>query len=123
VRRRLVSEELAADQAVLAEEEAVVGGEEDVGVAQAVQLTERVDDLFDAVVDRAQRLELLLVVDLVGVLDARRQVFGFADERRLVADVALVEPFRAVVRELRALEPVVVARCRLGAAPGRAPAR
>ena len=79
---RLVGEELAADQAVLAEEEAVVGGEEDVGVAQPVQLAQRVDDLFDPVVDRAQRLELLLVVDLVGPLVGRGQVFGFADEAR-----------------------------------------
>ncbi len=35
---RLVGEELAADQPVLAEEEAVVGGEEDVGVLQPVRL-------------------------------------------------------------------------------------
>ena len=39
----LVGEELAADQPVLAVEEAVVGGEDDVGVAQAVQRAERVD--------------------------------------------------------------------------------
>ena len=40
---RLVGEELAADQAVLAEEEAVVGGEDDVGVAQPAQRAQRVD--------------------------------------------------------------------------------
>ena len=34
---RLVGEELAADQPVLAEEEAVVGGEDHVGVAQAAR--------------------------------------------------------------------------------------
>ena len=56
----LIGEELAADQAVLAEEEAVVGGEDDVGVAQPAQRAERVDHLFDAVVDRAQRLQLLV---------------------------------------------------------------
>ena len=90
---RLVGEELAADQPVLAEEEAVVRGEDDVGVAQPPDAAQRVDDLPDAVVDRAQRLELLLVVDAVGVLVVQGQVFGFADEAGLVGDVALVEAF------------------------------
>ena len=85
---------------------------------QAALGAERVDDLFDAVVDAAQRLELLLPVDPVGVLVVERQVFGFADEARLVGDVALVEAFGAVVRQPRALEPVVLARRRLG--PGGA---
>ena len=89
----LVGEELAADQPVLAEEEAVVGGEDDVGVAQPVQRAQRVDDQFDPVVDRAQRLERLVVVDAVGVDVAEREVRRFADEARLVADVALVEAF------------------------------
>src|ERR1044072_532841 len=40
---------------------------------------------------------------------------GFADEARLVGDITLVEPFRAVVGGADALEPVVVPRRRLGA--------
>ena len=94
---RLVGEELAAEQAVLAEEEAVVGGEDDVGVAQPAHPAEGVDDQSDAVVDGAQALELLLPVDAVGVLLVQGQVRGFADEAGLVGDVALVEAFGAVV--------------------------
>ena len=115
---RLVGEELAADQPVLAEEEAVVRGEDDVGVAEAAGHPQRVEHPFDAVVDPAQGLQLLLPVDAVGVLVVEAQVFGFADEAGLVGDVALVEPFGAVVGETRALEPVVLAGRRLG--PGRA---
>ena len=110
----LVSEELAADQPVLAVEEAVVGGEDDVGVAQAVLRTQCVEQRFDPVVDRAQRLQRLVVVDAVGMDIREREVRRVADEARLVADVALGEAFGAVVRQGRALEPVVVARRRLG---------
>ena len=116
--RGLVGEELAAGEAVLAEEEAVVGGEDDVGVAQLVHGAERGDDLLDAVVDRAQRLQHLLVVDAVRVPFARREVRGFTDEAGLVVDVALVEAFRRPVREGGAAEGVIVAGRRLR--PGRA---
>jgi len=68
----LIGEELAADQAVLAVEEAVVGGEDDVGVAEAMQGAELFDDLLDAVVDSAQRSQRLVVVDAVGVDFFRR---------------------------------------------------
>ena len=118
VGRGLIGEELAAGEAVLAVEEAVVGGEDDVGVAQPVQGAEGVDDLLDAVVDRAQRLQRLLVVDAVGMDVGWREVRGFADEARLVVDVALVEALRAAVGERGADEGVVVAGRRLG--PGRA---
>ena len=93
---RLVGEELAADQAVLAEEEAVVGGEDDVGVAQAVLRAQRVQQQFDPVVDRAQRLQRLVVVDAVGVDVAEREVGGFFDEAGLVGDVALGEALGAL---------------------------
>ena len=46
VGRGLVGEELAAEDPVLTVEEAVVGGEDDVGVVQEVQRTELVDDLL-----------------------------------------------------------------------------
>ena len=111
----LVGEELAAGEAVLAVEEAVVGGEDDVGVAETVLGAERVDDLLDAVVDRAQRLERLLVVDAVGVDVFQREVGRFADEAGLVVDAALVESLRAAVRQGGVEEGVVMARRRLRA--------
>ena len=114
----LVGEELAAGQPVLAVEEAVVGGEDDVGVAQPVHRRRACRRPFHAFVDRAQRLQRLLVVDAVGVDLVRREVGGFADEARLVVDVALVESLRAAVRVGGAGEGVVVARRRLR--PGRA---
>ena len=124
VRGRLVGEELAAGEAVLAEEEAVVGGEDDPGVAQAVHGAERVDDLLDAVVDRAQRLQGLLVVDAVGVDVFGREEGGFADEAGLVVDVALVEAFGGTVGELGTGQGVVVSRRRLGAGrPAEVPVR
>ena len=117
VGRGLVGEELAADQAVLAEEEAVVGGEDDVGVAQPAERAELVDDLFDPFVDRDQRVEAVLVVDAVGVDFGRAEVGRFADEAGLVVDVALVEAFGAVVGQRRAGEAADVTGRRLR--PGR----
>ena len=97
--RGLVGEELAAGQPVLAEEEAVVGGEDDVGVAAAGRRAERVDDLLDAVVDRAQRLELLLPVDAVGVLFGRaRGAAASRMKRGLSLTLPSSKPFGAVVR-------------------------
>ena len=95
VRGRLVGEELATGEAVLAEEEAVVGGEDDVGVAQSLHQAQRVEDQLDAVVDVAQRLELLVPVDAVGVDLVEGQVRRVADEARLVGDVALGEALRS----------------------------
>ena len=82
---------------MLAIEEAVVGGEDDVGVPQPVQGAERVDDLLDALVDRAQRLQRLLVVEPVGVDVGGDRKGACADEGRLVVDVGLVE---ALLEEL-----------------------
>ena len=60
--RRLVEQHLPVGHAVLAVEEPVVRGEDDVRLVELAGRRQPVDDLPDGVVDREQRLEPLLVV-------------------------------------------------------------
>ena len=62
--RRVVGRELALVQAVLPLHEAVVRGEDQIGVAERALGRELVDDPLDRVVDREQRLEPVLVARL-----------------------------------------------------------
>jgi hypothetical protein len=106
--RRLVDPRLAVDDAVLAVEEAVVGGEEDQRVVELAGLAQRLDDRADGVVDREERLPALLPV-----LPDRRDLAlveqrAATDEERLVGDVGLVET--------RAASAAARSRRRLGSA-------
>ncbi len=87
----LVGQELGRVEAVLALEEPVVGDEDDVGVGEVARGVELIDDLADPVVDRAQRLEAVLIaaVDVVDLSEAEARVV--AHEGWLVGHVELVE--------------------------------
>src|SRR5206468_10454224 len=92
---------LAEGDAVLAVEEAVVGGEEDQRVVELASLAQRLDDRADRLVDREEGLPALLPVlpdrsDLA--LVEQRPA---PDRERLVGDVGLVERRRHRQRLVR----------------------
>ena len=62
--RGVVGDELALVESVLALHQALVGGEDQIGVAERAPRLQVVDDLLDRVVDREQRLEAVLVARL-----------------------------------------------------------
>ena len=99
-------------QPVLAEDPAVVGGEDHVGVGVDVVGPQRPDDPLDHVVDAEQRAHAALVVRGqrrdVGL--GHRVGEGLAERRRLVGDVGLVEV--GVPRQRGVREAVGVARRR-----------
>ena len=113
-RGRLVVEHLAGLNAVLAVEEAVVGGEQDQRVVELAGGAQRADDLGDPFVDGEQRLEPLAVLlgdrgDAPGTDDGPRP-----DPARLVADVRLVEGRRDRQRLGREAVPMPRSRHRSG---------
>ena len=91
VGRLLVEAVLAEDDAVLAVKEAVVGGEDHVGVCERTGRREGLDDVGHALVHRLQRGELAGVdgADLGQLL--LRQKRRVSQRRRLVGDVDLVQ--------------------------------
>ena len=99
---------LPLGDAVLAVEEAVVGGEEDQRAVELARRRERLDDACDGLVHGEERLEPLPVV-LGDARDARRaeQRGGAAHAGGLVRDIGLVEGRRRRQRLVR--EAVAVA--------------
>ena len=95
---------------MLAVEEAVVGGVDQQRVVELAAALERVEDRADGVVDRQQRLQLLLVVLLDRRDPLRRQARQVGDDLGLGRHVGLVEARRA--RQRAAREGVAVARRR-----------
>ena len=93
--RLLVDPRFPPLDAVLAVEEAVVGGEHDHGVLELAALPQRVVDALDHLVHREQRRGLVAVGprDLVDL--GRGQLRQVPDRSRLVAHVGLVERGRA----------------------------
>ena len=110
VDRRLVPEHLPVGNAVLAVEEAVVGGEEDERVVELAGLAQRLDDRGDGLVHRHQCLAPLLPVFLDRCDPPRIEQRPLPDHPRLVGHVRLVEARR--LRQRRAFQRVMVARRR-----------
>ncbi len=79
---RFLVHEALVEQAVVAEEEALVAGVDHDGVAAEPGLVERVEDAADAVVDRLHGGQVVLHVALV--LPARQRVAGQAGRRVLL---------------------------------------
>ena len=88
---RVVGDELALVEAVLALHQALVGGEDQIGVAQRPPRLQIVDDPLHRIVDREQRLEAVLVAGLDLGDQPGAEALDPLDPGGLVLDVLLVE--------------------------------
>ena len=89
--RLLVGIDLVEEDAVLAEQVAVVRGDEDRGVVEVALLAELADDLGDAVIDGGQRGVRAAPAELEAFALAVAKAGTRADPVRLVGHVGLVE--------------------------------
>ena len=99
------------------EEEAVVGGEDDVGVGEATVRLELLDDLLDQVVDRQHGAQPVLVEGVDLLLHLGREQGHLSDPSWLVARVPFVE--RGDARGLLVGEKALVPRRTVGRGVGR----
>ena len=91
LRRWVIGDELALMQSVLPLHEALVRGEDQIGVAEGPVVLQIVDDLLDRVIDGEQSLEAVLVAGLDLRDQARAEAADLPDPGGLVRDVLLVE--------------------------------